>query len=503
MNLLLMPTDEVDSPRARISSGVLEGCSHSGIHAYLGIPYAQAPVEDLRWRPPQPLQNWEGVRKADKFGPRGMQRPLFDDMVFRSDGMSEDCLYLNVWTPANPGEERLPVLVYFYGGGLFTGDGSEARYQGESMARRGIVTLTVNYRLNVFGFLAHPELSKESPHAASGNYGFLDQMAALQWVQENITAFGGDPERVTIAGESAGSVSVSAQMMSPLSKDLMAAAIGSSASILGTLGAVPLEEGEQVGEKFQQLAKASSLAELRSMPAEELLELTSRMEWAAFLPTIDGYFFPGSVFEMYAEGKQAKIPLLIGWNSQESPYQAILGEEAPTVEHFQEKLRTLYPNHAEEAIRLYHAENTEEVTLAARDLASDRFTGYSSWKWADLHLQTSDQAVFRYLYAHPRPALSEDSPTGAVHSAEIEYAMGNLPQNRVYRWTAEDYRVSAVFQTYYENFVKTGNPNGLGVPNWPAMEKDNPQIQIIDVKTHSIPEPNRERYLFLDQFYGK
>src|SRR5262252_7911891 len=252
----------------KITNGTLEGVSDksSGIRSFKGIPFGEPPVGDFRWKPPQPVKNWQGVRKADQFGPRCMQRPIFGDMGFRSYGMSEDCLYLNVWTPAKSPTERLPVLVYFYGGGFVAGDGSEARYQGESMARKGIVALTVNYRLGVFGFFSHPELTKESPHHASGNYGLLDQNAALRWVQQNIAAFGGDPKRVTIAGESAGSTSVSAQMASPLSKDLIAGAIGESGSILGTLSALPLAEAEQNGIKFATAAGATSLAALRAVP---------------------------------------------------------------------------------------------------------------------------------------------------------------------------------------------------------------------------------------------
>src|SRR5438876_3166700 len=262
--------------RVKTANGIVEGSPEqsSGIRTFKGIPFAAPPVDDLRWQPPQPVPNWKGLRKADQFGPRCMQRPIFGDMGFRSNGMSEDCLYLNVWTPAKSSKERLPVLVYFYGGGFVAGDGSEARYQGESMARKGIVALTVNYRLGVFGLLAHPELTKESPRHASGNYGLLDQNAALRWVQQNIAAFGGDPKKVTIAGESAGSVSVSAQMASPLSRDLIAGAIGESGSIVGTLSAVPLAEGEQNGEKFATAIGATSLAALRAMPAEQLLETT-------------------------------------------------------------------------------------------------------------------------------------------------------------------------------------------------------------------------------------
>src|SRR3954463_1251886 len=293
--------DDNAPPRVKVANGMLEGVNVSGIRTFKGVPYAAPPVGNLRWREPQPVQNWTGVRKADHFGPRAMQLPLFGDMNFRSDGMSEDCLYLNVWTPSKSGNEHLPVMVYFYGGGFSAGDGSEPRYDGESMARRGIVAVTVNYRLGVFGFFAHPELTKESPHHASGNQGLLDQSAALQWVQKNIAAFGGDPKKITIAGESAGSYSVSAQMASPLSKTLIAGAIGESGALINpTLGPVPLEEAEQTGVKFATAAGATSLAALRAIPAEQLLETTAKEGMPRFGTTVDGYFLPRRPAEIFA-----------------------------------------------------------------------------------------------------------------------------------------------------------------------------------------------------------
>ena len=517
----------VGQDRVKTANGIVEGTleKSSGTHSFKGIPFASPPVGDLRWQPPQPVKDWKGTRKTDHFGPRCMQRPIFGDMGFRSDGMSEDCLYLNVWTPAKSGKERLPVLVYFYGGGFVAGDGSEARYDGESMARKGIVALTVNYRLGVFGFLAHPELTKESPHHASGNYGLLDQTAALHWVRQNIEAFGGDPKRVTIAGESAGSISVSAQMASPLSKDLIAGAIGESGSIIGALSAVPLADGEASGIKFATSVGATSLAALRAMPAPQLLEATAKPGTPFPSPTVDGYLLPKFPREIYAAGQQAHVPLLVGSNSEEIGYQGVLGRDSPTVENYRKALQRLYGEKADEVFKLYPASTDTEVMDAAQNLASDRFISYSTWKWLDLAAKTGGKPTYYYNYARPRPAMRpemgnataglaggvvKDAPVaasprprsrGAVHSAEIEYAMGNLDSNKVYAWTPEDYKVSKLMQEYFANFIKTGNPNGPGLPPWPAFDKG--QRITIDVDTRAEQENVRARYQFLDQFYVK
>src|ERR1022692_3058422 len=314
--------------RVTLANGIVEGTGPqaSGVREFKGIPFAEPPIGALRWSPPQPVKNWSGVRQATGFGPRCMQQPIFGDMNFRSNGMSEDCLYLNVWTPAKSAKERLPVLVYFFGGGFMAGDGSEPRYDGASMAGKGIVTLTVNYRLGVFGFFAHPDLTKESPHHASGNYGLLDQYAALQWVRQNIAAFGGDPKRVTIAGESAGSISVSAQVASPLSRGLIAGAIGESGSIMGALSAMPLADVEEQGKKFAA-SLGADIAALRAMTAAQLLEAASKPGTPRFGPAIDGYFFPGSPLAIFTAGKQAHVPLLAGWNSEEMNARGVFGRD--------------------------------------------------------------------------------------------------------------------------------------------------------------------------------
>lgn len=525
---IAQPMPRVDAPRVKTANGPVEGTVEaSGIRSFKGIPFARPPVGDLRWKEPQPVENWTDVRSVKKFGPRAMQRAIFGDMGFRSDGMSEDCLYLNVWTPAKSDKEPLPVLVYFYGGGFVAGDGSEARYDGESMARKGIVALTVNYRLGAFGFMAHPELTAESSHKASGNYGYLDQSAALRWVRQNIAAFGGDPNRVTIAGESAGSISVSAQMVSPLSKNLIAGAIGESGSLLGTLPPTSLAEAEQNGIKFAGQVGAKSLADLRAMPAAQLLEATANPNTPRFSSAIDGYFFPKSPIATFAAGEQARVPLLVGWNSEESNHRAILGGSTPTVENYAKAVQKLYGDRADDVLKLYEGTTDETVEQAATDLAGDRFIGYSTWKWADLHSKTGgNKPVYRYLYARPRPAMTPEmgnasagmaggvvkSATaapqpparGAVHSAEIEYAMGNLATNKTFAWTPDDYAVSDQMQNYFANFVKTGDPNGPGLPVWPALGTTPPaRFLRIDVDTHSETEQHRGRYLFLDQFSAK
>lgn len=479
------------------------GVQPSGVRIFRGIPFAQPPTGDLRWREPQPAKNWKGVRQAVDFGPRCMQARIFDDMVFRSNGVSEDCLYLNVWTPAKSNRERLPVLVYFYGGGFVSGDGSEPRYDGESMAAKGIVVVTVNYRLGVFGFMAHPELTKESTHGASGNYGFLDQNAALRWVQTNIANFGGDPKRVTIAGESAGSISVSAHMASPLSKNLIAGAIGESGAITGTLSAVPRAKAEAQGSKFATGLGAQSIAALRAISSQQILDASSQGGWASigrFPLTIDGYFLTAEAATIFATGKQTHVPLLAGWNSEEVGWGALLGPAQPTLENYKNAVAKLYSTRADQVLKLYPATTNDEAMQAATDLASDRFISYSTWKWADLHAKTGGAAVYRYLYARPRPAMktgNAPAARGAAHSAEIEYALGNLGLNDVYAWTPDDHKVSTVMQNYFANFIKKGNPNGAGLPEWPVITAG--RFMRIDVESRAEADNTRARYLFLDQ----
>jgi len=447
-------------------------------------------------------------------------------MKSRSKGVSEDCLYLNIWTPATRNTKDLPVLVYFYGGGNVAGDASEFRYDGESMAKKGIVVVTTNYRLNIFGFFAHPELSAEAPYGASGNYGLLDQNAALQWVRKNIAAFGGDPEKVTIAGESAGSIGVSLQMASPLSGELIAGAIGESgASIHPTLAPVPLKEAEQTGLEFAKNSGYPSLAELRQLSTRDVYEIYNESKRFGFPVAIDGYFLPATLPEIFRNKEQAKVPLLLGWNSAEIPGMAVMQGQPYNEENYIGRVKELYPEDHKKVLELYPHSTQKEIEYSATALASDRFIVYSTWKWFDLHRNHSDQPVYRYLYSKLRPPLRDDTltsglaggtvekstdapeapkPIGAPHACEIEYCMGNLHLVDDYAWTAEDYKVSETMQNYFANFIRTGNPNGEGLPPWDAARggEVSPPVMVLDVESKQKHAENDARYLFLDRAYG-
>jgi len=512
--------------QTKTEHGTIEGNynTHTNIQTYFGVPFAKPPVGELRWKAPQPLENWEGVKETKTFGPRPMQTMVFGDMKSRSNGVSEDCLYLNIWSPATRNTKDLPVLVYFFGGGNVAGDASEYRYDGESMAKKGLVVVTTNYRLNIFGFLAHPELSAEAPYKASGNYGLLDQNAALKWVQKNIAAFGGNPKKVTIAGESAGSIGVSQQMASPLSKDLIAGAIGESgAGIHPTMAPLPLAEAEKLGAEFAKNAGYPTLAELRKLSTREVYEIYNESKRFGFPAVLDGYFLPKTLPEIFEAKEQAQVPLLLGWNSAEIPGMAFT--QGPfTEENYVAKVKEAYPKKHKEVLELYPSGTEQEIVLSATALASDRFIAYSTWKWFDLHRKNSSQPVYRYLYSKLRPPLRNENltsgfaggtiekgsdapkapkPVGAPHACEIEYCMGNLHLVDDYAWTADDYKVAEEMSNYFANFIKTGDPNAEGLPQWDsAKPEDNaPPVMIIDTESKLIKAGNDSRYGFLDKAF--
>lgn len=532
--------------QVKTAEGILEGKDLSGIKVFKGVPFAAPPVGNLRWKAPQPVKHWDGAREAKEYGPNPMQEPLFGDMNFGTKVNSEDCLYLNIWTPAKTMKEHLPVLIYFNGGGLMAGSGSEARYAGDAMARKGIISITANYREGIFGFFAHPQLSKETSYKGSGNYGFMDQVAAIQWVKDNIEAFGGDPNRITIVGESAGSMSVSALMASPLCQGLFAQAMGSSGSVMGFKKVLTLKEAEQKGVEMAQNIAAQMVSKtdkakgkaskkkapkadidmLRNLPAEELLKLAAVKSRPMY--NIDGYFFVEQPEQTFAKGNQTKVPLLVGGNNQEMTPWAVLMGKQPTVENLKAGAKaTFSEENIDELFRLYGISTDKDVLeQPGVNLASDIFLDYSTWKWGNMHKLTSGQPVYRYRYCHPRPAMAikgkvaalaggvvdakeGEAPApqdkGAVHSADIEYAMGTLPTNRVYNWQPADYMISDIFSQYYINFVKTGNPNGLGLPEWPSTNGKAiaPVLQIDENTVVKTDAQMEKRYEFIDQLFWK
>ncbi len=507
-------------PKIKTQNGVIEGVYEpdAGLETFKGVHYALPPLGNLRWKEPKPLKNWRGIRFTKNFGPKAIQKPLFSDMRFRANGTSEDCLYLNIWKPAvksvqgsisilAPGSASLlPVLVYFYGGGFKGGDGSEYRYDGADLARKGIITITVNYKLGIFGFLAHPELSAESGHHASGNYGLQDQTAALRWVSKNILAFGGDPSRVTIAGESAGSISVFAQMATPLSKNLFAAAIGESgAMIKPTFIPVSLDTAEHNGLDFMTRAGLKDLKAMRAMPAEKLLDLEFSLNEK--LPAvIDDYFFKEIPALTFAAGRQAKVPLLVGWNSAEGGYGDII-HDSITPAHYASAIKHVFGLRADKALVLFPGTDEQTIKQSATDLSSDMFIVYSTWKWADLQTKTSGKPVYRYLFSHIRQTADDRKKPlglGASHSSEIEYALGNLSTNKVFDWNADDFKVSAIMEGYFANFIKTGNPNGNGLPWWQPLNTNAPvNFMNIDVETKMQQDNKTSRFIFLEEFYSK
>jgi para-nitrobenzyl esterase len=542
----------MSSPHVQVAQGVIAGDrSMTGIHqlnVFRGIPYAAPPIGENRWREPQRLASWPGVREAKRFAPRCMQMDA-PDIAFRSLSMSEDCLYLNVWAPATSPAGKLPVLVYFHGGGFAVGDGSEPRYDGSHLAGRGMIVVTVNYRLGVFGFLAHPEAAHDSATGAAGNYGLLDQQAALRWVRDNIKRFGGDPSQVTIGGETTGAIAVSAHMASPSSRGLFARAIGESGGAFAPNEFWKREKAEKAARAFAARAGADSLQALRSMPARDVQRAmgTDKHPEPFLWPSIDGHFLTETPAAVFEAGRQAPVPLLVGSNSQERHFRTMFGPLPPTPENWAVILSTVFRNELPEARRFYPGTDGDEVARSASILANDLMMGHSTWRWMDLHRQTGRAPVYFYLFAHPRPpavaaaskAASDDPATdaGAPHRSEIVYAFGNLDQEPRRRWTNEDRDVSRVFSGYIERFVKSGSPNGAehgvtlrvaehfdrvfkigrntgifdphprseaflraasarSLPHWPAVsqERDGLTRQVIDKNTRTTFDSGAERH---------
>lgn len=518
--------------QVRTDAGLLQGSapSSAGVRAFKGVPFAAPPVGDLRWKAPQPVAPWQGVRTADAFGARCMQGRIFGDMIFR-DEMSEDCLYLNVWTPARRAGERLPVMVWIYGGGFQAGSASEPRQDGEQLARKGIVLVNFNYRLGVFGFFSHPELTKESGRSASGNYGLMDMIAALQWVKRNIAAFGGDPGNVTIFGESAGSFAVSALMASPAARGLFQRAIGESGAFFTaggqTLSAQSLASTEAAGVTFATALGADSLAALRSQPAASILDAARKAPMLGFRPNIDGYVLPRDVYAIYAEHQQAAVPLLAGWNADEARGGVVLATPRPTSQSFTDRVRADYGSDADALLKLYPAASDAEALESAAALASDMFIGYCTWKWIGMQAALPRTPVYRYSFDRKIPVAPDtkingiaatSADVGARHAGEIEYVFGTLDSVPNVTWMPEDRTLSDEMMTYWTNFARSGDPNGLprrssreprvkagrSLPVWPRYEAAaGRQVIHLDTTITSGPDPREPRYEQLDLYTAK
>jgi para-nitrobenzyl esterase len=405
-------------------------------------------------------------------------------------------------------------MVWIHGGGFQAGSASEPRQDGGRLARKGVVVVGVNYRLGVFGFFAHPALTKESGRGASGNYGLMDQVAALQWVRDNIAGFGGDPGNVTIFGESAGSFAVSALMASPLARDLFQRAIGESGAYLGRHALEPetLAASEKNGTKFAASIGATSLAALRAKPGEEVLQAAVKFQpW--FAPTIDKHVLPKDPNAIYAAGEQAPVPLLAGSNADEVRAGVVLGKERPTAKTFTEQVRTRYGAAADALLKVYPAGSDDEALESAAALAGDTFLAYATWKWTDVHGWTAAAPVYRYSFdrkipvapdtkVEGKPATAAD--VGARHAGEIEYVFGALDSQPKVPWEAADRQLSDLMMSYWSNFARAGDPNGSGLPKWPRYEgKNSYAVMHLDVTSASRPDALRKRYEALDAVLAK
>jgi para-nitrobenzyl esterase len=499
-----------DASIAQTKAGAVRGTPSADgkVSIFRGIPFAAPPVGALRWREPQPVAPWTEVRDATHFSQRCMQPDLMK-MVFRDSGMGEDCLYLNIWTPATRSGASLPVMVWIYGGSFAIGSGSEARYDGEVLARQGVIVVTLNYRLGVFGFFSTREMQDESPHHSAGNYGYLDQSAAIHWVHDNIAAFGGNPDNITLFGESAGAFGVVAQITSPLTRGIVAKAIGESGGGLGrSVVPVPdLATAEKEDEKFaKDSLHAPSLAALRALSAEELAKKTVPKLFTSMptlSPVIDGWFLTEPIAATWATGQQAHIPVLAGSNLDEAPVSvAKLGNFNPVALNL--ALLQKFGLHAGEAQGLFKATDNPEAVRAGDDLNGMEFVSYTVWSLMEAQGNTP-QPAFRYEFDLATPIdAGHPAPAFAFHSDELEYVFGTLDSRPGYHWRPEDYRLSTQIQAYWTNFAKHGDPNGEGLPVWPAYKAaDGWQLQHLDAQTTTAQDHFRDRYLFFQKYWSK
>jgi para-nitrobenzyl esterase len=483
-----------DAVTVKTQQGKVQGktINDGKVKAFLGLPYAAPPVGELRWKAPEPPAKWKGVRDAGKFGAHCAQGRVFDDMVFQDAGPSEDCLFLNVYAPADSSQKsKLPVMFWIHGGGYSGGASSEPRHNGDFLPLKGVVLVTINYRLGVFGFLATTELAREG-NGVAGNYAMLDMVAALQWVKQNINKFGGDPDNVTIFGESAGSFAVSTLMASPITKGLFQKAIGESGGAFSAV--LPTDAlASRLNKDDQWVAGlgVTSLADLRALPTDKILA-AAKGQKGGFPLDLDGRFLTATVPETYAQGKQAHLPLLAGWNRDENSSLA----NGMTAEKWKGMAAELFKDRAAEFLTLYPGSTDEQAIDSADAYGSDAFIAFGTWKWLEAHRQTGASPVYRYHFELRALPSKYHSGSFAFHSDDIEYVFGTLDTRPGETVRPEDRQLSDEMMSYWTNFAKTGDPNGTGLPTWPRYDTGDALIHL-DSTITSGPDALRPRYEFL------
>ncbi|MCX6302433.1 MAG: carboxylesterase family protein [Bacteroidia bacterium] len=483
---------KIDVNSVRIESGLISGKTggDGAVQIFMGVPFAAPPVEELRWKAPQPVESWQGVRKCDVPPPSAIQNPPNPFMMWTKEFMapleplSEDCLYLNIWTAAQTSAEKRPVMVWIHGGAFTGGSGTVPLYDGEEMAKKGVVFITINYRLGIFGFFAHPELSAESPNKVSGNYGILDQIEALRWISKNIEAFGGDPGNVTIAGQSAGAFSVNALVVSPLAKGLFHRAIAQSGGMFprGESLVFGLKDAEEAGVRFCEKMGISSITDLRSKPAQELQKAGARSGLV-----IDGVVIP-QVTETFDAGKQNDVPLITGWNADDG----FSFGSPPKQDVYKANAIKTYGEKAEEYLKLFPAGNDEELKQSQK-LQSQLFFGWQNYFWALTQSSKGQSKSYLYYFKHIPPG---EPNYGAFHSSEFGYALKTLKLwNRPFvKW---DYDLSEMMSSYWVNFARNGDPNGEGLPEWPSFSQENRKVIEFGEEVKAVPLPYSDQLEFI------
>jgi para-nitrobenzyl esterase len=478
------------------TAGTIEGLQKANVSIYKGVPYAAPPVGELRWKSPQAIKSWTGIRKCTNFSASAIQSDPVPFMMWTEEfiappkPLSEDCLYLNIWSPANKGKEQYPVVVWIHGGGFTGGAASCAVYDGEEMAKKGIVFVSINYRLGIFGFLAHPDLSNDTEQYSSGNLGILDQIAALKWVQQNIAAFGGNPASVTIAGQSAGSFSVNALVASPLAKGLFQRAIAQSGGILNGRFLKPKTVAEDINKQELKKLGIESISELRNKSQEEIQVLASKMPWGSFSPVLDNVVLPKNLDSFFKAGAQNEVALLTGWVTGDG---GLMDPGSTTSEKFIQNANQLYGDKSKAFLALFPASTESQLKQSQAINGLLQFAGISAHKWSIHNKQPAYIYEFRFIPTD-KPAFPN---YGAFHTAEVPFAYHTLAYWKR-PWQKRDLDMEKLMNAYWVNFIKTGNPNGKGLPAWKAYDKAMGNIMVLDEKTKQQTGLYKKEFAFFD-----